>query len=81
MLSSDAKTASKIQKLVSEENLVFLETLALHGMEIFPEAIQAVSDLILYNPEIHLSEEERDYLFDLKIMRDAVKKISTFSLA
>lgn len=80
VLSSDAKEASRVQKLASVSNLRFVEELAQHGLEIFPEAILTICDEIVHNPEVHLSPELRDYLHDLKILRDAVTKIADFTL-
>ena len=80
VLSSDAKEASRVQKLASKENLVFLETIALHGIEAILNALHAVSDIILFYSEVDLTVELRDFLHDLKILRDGLSKISEFSL-
>lgn len=80
VLSSDPKEASRVQQLASKENLVFLETIALHGIEAFLEALQTVSDIVLFYSEADLTAELKDYLHDLKILRDGLYKISEFTL-
>ena len=80
VLSSDAKEASRVQKLASKENLVFLETIAFHGIEAFLKALLEVSDIILFYSEVGLTAELKDFLHDLKILRDSLSKISEFTL-
>jgi hypothetical protein len=80
VISSDDKEASRVRKLASKQNLFFLETIALHGIETFVEAIQTVNDIVLFYSEVELSPELKDFLHDLKILRDSLSNISEFTL-
>ncbi len=74
-IADDTRNVSEVEKLLTLNHLVFLDSIRTHGKDALIESLRSAHDSILYSSDVEISKEFRDVLFDLKQLGDWLERI------
>lgn len=74
-ISDDTRHVSKIEELLTPNQIYFLDNIRGHGKDALIESLRSAHDSIAYHSDIEIDKETKDVLFDLKILKDWLERI------
>lgn len=73
--SNDTRHVSKIEELLTPNQILFLDNISGHGKDALIESLRSAHDSIAYVSNQEIDMQFKDVLFDLKLLGDWLEKI------
>lgn len=73
--ADDARQVSKIEELLTPNQIFFLDNVRSHGKDALIESLRFAHDSIAYVSDKKVDKRMKDVLFDLKLLGDWLEKI------
>lgn len=73
--SDDTRHVSKIEELLTPNQILFLDNIRGHGKDALIESLRSVHDSIAYVSDQEVDKQFKDVLFDLKLLGDWLENI------
>ena len=74
-ISDDTRHVSKIEELLTPNQIYFLDNIRGHGKDALIESLRSAHDSIAYVSDQEIDKQFKDVLFDLKLLGDWLEKI------
>lgn len=74
-ISDNARHVSKIEELLTPNQIYFLHNIREHGKDALIESLRSAHDSITYVSDQEIDQKFKDVLFDLKLLGDWLEKI------
>lgn len=72
--ADDTRYVSKIEELLTPNQILFLDKIREHGKEGFIESLRSAHDSIAYVSDQEVDKQFKEVLFDLKLLGDWLEK-------
>ena len=73
--TDDARYVSKIEELLTPNQILFLDNIRGHGKDALIESLRSAHDSIAYDSDQEVDKQFKNVLFDLKLLGDWLEKI------
>ena len=74
-ISDDARHVSKIEELLTPNQIYFLDNIRGNGKDALIESLRSAHDSIAYVSDQEIDKQFKDVLFDLKLLGDWLERI------